>query len=309
MIGGVHQVWIRAVREWSSMKTINLVLSGGAAKGLAHIGVISVLEERYRIKSIIGTSMGAVVGGLYAYGYNTKEIREIAGNLNSVESLKFFRLDIIRKGLVRSDNILEYLKEITRGARIENLKIPFAAIAYDMKHRSSVTFEKGGLAEAMLASSSVPLFFEPFSHNGYIFYDGGLEYPLPIEFHDIYGRADLTVAVSCTPQLPGKPRKYKPLSEKAESDKEAIELAMDALDINQTFLTMRSLERVKPDIYIPDHDEDLSVWDFDRVDDFIALGRKSAEEALDAFDKDKDILGRFLKRSQDVLEDIAKIFS
>ena len=292
-------------------QSINLVLSGGAAKGLAHIGVIEVLQREFKINSIIGSSMGSIIGGLYSYGYSTSELLEMAKTIKTVETLKFIRPDIIRKGLIRSANFLDFLKQTTRNARIENLKIPFATIAYDMKSQTSVTFENGGLAEAMLASSSIPFLFEPFNHEGYLFYDGGIEYPLPIEFHDIYGKADLIVGVSCTPQLLGKPKKFLETGQKIKMKAHSTKLAMTAFDINQTFLTMRSLERVRPDIYIPDYDQKLSLWDFEKVDEFYKLGIETAETAVEDFrsTKNNDYLNQFLKRSSDVLDDIKKLIS
>jgi len=138
---------------------VALVLSGGSARGFAHIGVISVLEEYHiPIDLIVGVSMGSIVGGYYAYGYTPREILD--------KSRKFKLSSIINitpggKGILNGDKELALLKMDLDDARIENLEIPLVIVATDLTDKKVLLFDRGPLALAMRASSAIPGIFPP----------------------------------------------------------------------------------------------------------------------------------------------------
>lgn len=163
-----------------SDKNVALVLASGGSRGLAHIGAIEALQERgYNITSIAGTSMGALVGGLYAAG----GLKDFEQWMTSVDRWKVFTLmdfTLTNKGFVKGDKIIGELKELVSDQMIENLQIPFAAVATDIRHRQEVVFEKGSLYEAIRASISIPSLFTPHIIDDMMLIDGGVLNPLPI---------------------------------------------------------------------------------------------------------------------------------
>lgn len=176
-------------------KTISLVLGSGGARGLAHIGIIQVLQEQgYQIKSIAGCSAGAVVGGVFAAG----KLDEFEQWLRAIDKYDIFTLldfSFSGGGLVKGDKIINTLKGLLGEHRIENLPIPFTAVAADIKNGKEVWLNKGSLFDAIRASMSLPLFFTPVKYNDGYLIDGGVLNPVPIAptFSD---KTDLTIAVN-----------------------------------------------------------------------------------------------------------------
>jgi NTE family protein len=161
-------------------KNVALVLSSGGARGFAHIGAIKVLEKHgYTITSVAGTSMGALVGGIYASG-RLSQFEEWVCGLDMMEVLKLTDITLSTKGLVRGTRIIEKLKEIVHDHDIEDLPIPFCAIATDVIRGRERIFTAGSLFNAIRASISIPTFFQPFSLGGDYYVDGGLVNPIPI---------------------------------------------------------------------------------------------------------------------------------
>lgn len=160
-------------------KKLGLALGSGAWMGLAHIGVLKSLEEnKIPISFITGSSVGAIIGGLYAFNPNIKEIEKIVNSL----SLKDANLDRL-------------LKKIIGNVQIEDLKIPYSAIASDLLTGEPVVINKGSLITAMKASSAVPLLFSPVNINGNYLVDGGMTNPIPIKTVRQMG-ADVTMGVN-----------------------------------------------------------------------------------------------------------------
>lgn len=160
-------------------KKVGLVLGSGSAKGLSHIGVIKYLEEHgIRIDFIAGSSIGAMIGGAYAAGVSINEIESIALKTDLASSVKYFRPTISKSGLISGSKVKEFLKDIVGDIEIENLKIPFAATGTDIFTGQEITFNKGYLVEAIRASISVPIIFQPVIHEDKILVDGGLVNPL-----------------------------------------------------------------------------------------------------------------------------------
>jgi len=161
-------------------KNVALVLSSGGARGFAHIGAIKVLEERgYNITSVAGTSMGALVGGIYASG-RLKEFEEWVSSLDVMEVLRLTDISLSKKGLVKGDRIIERMKEIVHDRDIGDLPVPYCAVATDIIRGSERVFTSGSLFNAIRASISIPTFFQPFLLAGDYYVDGGLVNPIPI---------------------------------------------------------------------------------------------------------------------------------
>jgi len=162
-------------------KEVVLVLGSGAARGLAHIGIIRILEEEgFRIKAIYGTSIGALVGGIYAAGVSGEKLKEIAYSLNKRELLHLFAPTFPISGLVEGERITRFLETLVGNPKIEDLPIPFTAIATDLFTGAEVILSQGSLLEAIRASISIPGIFTPVKMEKSYLVDGGLVNPLPV---------------------------------------------------------------------------------------------------------------------------------
>ena len=162
------------------MKDIALVLSSGGARGLAHIGVIEELESRgYHITSIAGCSMGALIGGVYAAGKLT-EFREWMKTIDRKKMLELTDFSLSLNHFVKGKRIIETIMEFVPDVAIEDLPIPYSAVAADLKEGREVVFSKGSLFEAIRASISLPSFYEPVQRDGMILIDGGVINPIPL---------------------------------------------------------------------------------------------------------------------------------
>ena len=159
---------------------IALVLSSGSARGLAHIGVIEELEAQgHRITSIAGCSMGALVGGIYAAG-KLQEYREWMKTITRSKMRDLLDLSLSLNHLVKGERIIEALMEIVPDTPIQNLPIPYCAVATDWSTGQEVVFREGSLFQAIRASISLPSFFNPVRRDGMILIDGGITNPLPL---------------------------------------------------------------------------------------------------------------------------------
>lgn len=181
---------------------IALALGSGGARGYAHIGVIQALEERgYEIVSVAGTSMGAVVGGLRAAGQLEAYTAWVTG-LTQRDVLRLLDLSIKAPGAIRADKILARVSELLGGAVIEELPIPFTAVATDLLARKEVWFQRGPVDAAIRASIALPSVITPVVLNGRLLVDGGLMNPIPIAPTAASG-ADAVVAVSLAGDVDG----------------------------------------------------------------------------------------------------------
>ncbi|MCJ2164283.1 MULTISPECIES: patatin-like phospholipase family protein [unclassified Pseudodesulfovibrio] len=176
-------------------KTVSLVLGSGGARGLAHIGVIHWLEENgYAIKSISGSSMGALVGGIHAIG-KLDEFEKWVRAVTRSDMLKLLDLSMGMDGLFKGGKIINTLKSLVGDSRIEDLPIDFTAVATNISRAKEVWFDEGPMFDAIRASISLPLFFTPYKHKGEDLVDGGILNPVPIAptFRD---QTDVTIAVN-----------------------------------------------------------------------------------------------------------------
>jgi NTE family protein len=155
-----------------------LVLSGGGARGFAHLGVIQALNESGIFPDVIsGTSAGAIVGALYADGYSPKEILTL---MNSKSSLDYFSLAVPRGGFLKISGVIRILRSSLRARTFEELKTPLFVTATDLNNGKVKYFSSGNLLHAVIASSSIPVLFRPFVIDNIQYVDGGVLDNLPI---------------------------------------------------------------------------------------------------------------------------------
>ncbi len=188
-------------------KKVGLALGGGAARGLAHIGVLNVLEkEGIPIDMIAGTSMGAIVGALYAAGKSPAEIRRAMTKLNLYRMVSLIDFAIPTSGFIKGKKITDWLRSIIGGVHFEDLKIPFACNATDIGLCEEVVMNRGPVAEAVRASASIPVVFTPAKWHGRYLVDGVLLDPIPVRVVREMG-ADLVIAVNVVPYIGDKLQK------------------------------------------------------------------------------------------------------
>lgn len=186
-----------------------LVLGTGGARGLAHIGVIKALEENnIPIDIITGTSIGALVGGVYAAGIKVNRMENIVSEVNKLMVAKILMPKLFAPGFIDNKRIIDFIKDLVGDVKIENLKIPFAAVATDLITGEEVIFNKGLLSEALMASIAIPTLFQPVLINGRYLIDGGLSNPLPISVV-LEMKANKVIAVNVSPNPKRITRKIK----------------------------------------------------------------------------------------------------
>ena len=295
------------------MRDVALVLSSGGARGLAHIGAIEELEAQgYRIKSIVGCSIGAIIGGMYAAG-KLAEYKEWMQTIDKRKILSLLDLSFSLDHLVKGNKIIEAMKEIVPDVKIEDLPIPFKAVATNWEDGEEVVFSSGSLYEAIRASISMPLFFDPVKRGGTTFVDGGIINPLPLNVcKDMPGDMVVAVNVSGTAyeessrvqefKVQGKPTKTKTGTKNETKTK--TQTALDFLssllpdepDVNYFTMTQRMIRLMiqknaalnialyKPDILVNIPMDLFGPFEFDHVDKISDYGREKMREALKNID-------------------------
>jgi len=179
------------------MKKVGLALGSGGVRGLAHLGVIKVLiQNNIPINFIAGSSIGALIGGLYAVYQDPNKIEELINQFSYRDFITIFaNVDFRARGLIKGDKALQFLKRKIGNINIEDLSIPFRAIATDINTGEVIIFDRGDLINAIRASGSVPFVFRPMSFQGRYLVDGGISMPVPVPIIKAMG-SELSIAVS-----------------------------------------------------------------------------------------------------------------
>ncbi|MEZ8356496.1 patatin-like phospholipase family protein [Vibrio splendidus] len=176
-------------------KTVSLVLGSGGARGLVHVGIIRwLIEHGYQIKSISGCSIGALIGGVYAAG-KLDEFEEWVTSIDQSDMAMMLDFSWQSSGIFKGDKIIDTLRGLIGEISIEDLPIPYTAVAANVAEEKEVWLQSGSLFDAIRASISLPLFFTPHVINGEVLIDGGVLNPVPIAptFSD---KTDFTLAVN-----------------------------------------------------------------------------------------------------------------
>ncbi|HFS85244.1 MAG TPA: patatin [Epsilonproteobacteria bacterium] len=281
---------------------VSLVLGSGGARGYAHIGVIEELEKQgFEIVSISGTSMGALVGGLYACG-QLDAYKEWVLNLDRVDVASF--LDVAWTtdgGLIKGEKIFDTLAEMTGKKQIEALPIKFTAVATDITKKKEVWFQQGDLLEAIRASIAIPSFFTPVKKGNSILVDGGVLNPLPVA-PTMSDMSDMVIAVNLYADKPAikssqadqSEEKYRGIKEKIIKvfDKirgndlptvTTLDILDKTLDTMQDALTRYRLGAYKADQMIDISMEVCHTFDFHKADHVIETGRVEARAFAEAY--------------------------
>jgi len=247
-------------------REIGLALGSGSAKGLSIIGVLKILErERIPVDFIAGSSIGAVIGGLYATGVTIEKIEAIAAETDW--RLLFSLIDPhMKDGLIRGEKVTEFLRKHLGETRFEDCRIPFSVVATDLRSGESVVFDRGDMVTAVRASISVPLVFQPVRFEDLVLADGGLSSPVPVETVRRMG-ADTVIAVNLNRYYPG-----------TEQDFRLRDIADRSFGILRHHLAL--MDTRSADIMIAPHVADARWHRFTRADELIAEGERAATAIL-----------------------------
>ena len=254
-------------------KTVSLVLGSGGARGLAHIGVIHVLEEKgYEITTIAGCSIGALIGGIYAAG-KLHEYEEWVRNLTKMDMVNMMDISWEGGGLVKGDKIIAKMIKLVGDRQIEDLPITFTAVATELESGREVWLSSGPLFDAIRSSCSLPLFFTPVKYKEKMLVDGGVVNPVPIA--PVFdAQTDLTLAVN----LGGKPAREEPLKPRKVIG--SYDVAYMVFDAMQSTIARQKLAAYPPDLVIDIPRDAARTFDVDKASEMIALGRRAAEAVL-----------------------------
>lgn len=263
-------------------KTIGLALGSGGARGLAHIGVLKVLEENnIRVDYISGTSMGALIGALYASGMSATEIeKEIMKMSKSWKTLFDYNL-IPKKGLTKGNKIEEWLDSILRVKTFEELKIPLFVSTLDINSDQEVIFDGGDLMRAVRASISIPGIFTPVSHGERILVDGGLVDPIPSEILSKTG-ADIIIAVNVNNVIKKEPAIERAVHREVNTKKlpSLIYTLSKSLQLNSSVTSSMDSEKNEIDYAINISLKDVGIFDFSKAEDSIIAGEVATKMSI-----------------------------
>lgn len=279
----------------NTRQKVALVLASGGAKGFAHIGAIEALEESgYEITSIAGTSMGALIGGLYATG-GLDKVKEWMYDLTDREVFSLVDFTLSPHALVKGNRIMDALKAIVPDCNIEDLKIPYCAVATDLKEGKEVVFRSGSLYDAIRASISIPMLFRPVEHADMLLIDGAITNGLPLD-RVARTEGDILVAVNLDDyeweddeeerqQVDGKASPFSILSRKLQAGLNAfsnnyISLTYDTISILMKRNTELALRLTPPDIYLNVDLGEYGSHDYDEAEAIARLGREQMMEVL-----------------------------
>jgi NTE family protein len=288
---------------------VSLVLGSGGARGLAHIGVIRAIEDdgRFAIRAVTGTSIGALVGGLHAAGCLDAYADWVCG-LSRADVLGLLDFSFTGRGLVEGERVMRHLIGMVGDVRIEDLPIPFTAVASDIVRRQEVWLTRGSLFEAIRASIAIPGLFTPAEVDGRTLVDGGLLSPLPLAPAQGHS-TDRTIAVSLngSPCGPPAPREPKPAETDDDADEpvtfallerlkagarkvlgppkprpgdSALDTIARSVEAMQDRIARYQIAAYRPDLVIEVPVDACGVLDFHRARELIALGERLARDAL-----------------------------
>lgn len=291
------------------MTTVSLVLGSGGARGYAHIGAIEEIERRgYEIVAISGSSIGALIGGMYAAG-RLAEYRDWVKSLSWIKVVRLLDFTL-SKGAIRGDKIFVQLAEILGNPQIQDLPIDYTAVVADLARQKEVWYQKGPLLDAIRASVAVPGLFTPVIKGASVLVDGGVLNPLPI-IPVVSSQADLIIAVDLNTgdvnhshlKLPSnKYLRRSGMSDEwnmpdvdtssAEHDSKEqneiggrMDILLNSVEVMQASLTEYKIAGYPPDLVVRIPKDLCSFYDFHRAAETIEYGRLATREKLEALEQ------------------------
>lgn len=282
-------------------KDVALVLSSGGARGLAHIGAIEELESHgYHISSIAGCSMGALIGGVYAAG-KLKEFREWMKTIDRKKMIELTDFSFSINHLAKGTRIIEAIMEFVPDMAIEDLPVPYCAVATDLKAGREVVFNKGSLFEAIRASISMPSFYKPVQRDGMVLIDGGILNPIPLN-RVKRQKKDILVGIDVSGH--DYKAQWDEMHRLIEMQKQDTSLKSKILDmlipdniefnyytvlsrtsslmIRQNSILMAKL--MNPDILVDIQMNRYGTFDFDKSEKLVAIGKQKTSLAIDKYE-------------------------
>jgi NTE family protein len=242
---------------------IAVVLGAGSSKGFAHIGVLKILESnKIPIHMIVGTSVGSVVGCLYAYGYDAFELQKLSF---SIEKSDIVDLILPENGFIKGERLEEWVNKTLKYTPIEKLKIPFYAVATDIQSGQEVPFGKGSTGRMVRASCSIPGVFRPVKIGERMYVDGGIVSPVAVAVAKRFG-ADIVIAVDISTSI-----------ERAQPEN-TIETILQSFNI--MYSKLASVQLSEADVVIKPKVGHIGSTDFSRRHEAVLEGEKAALEAL-----------------------------
>jgi len=257
-----------------SKRKVSLVLGSGGARGLVQIGVIRQLEAMgYEIDEVVGCSIGSLIEAAYVEGKLT-ELEDWMRVLTKRQVFRLMDFTNPKFGLLKGVRVFESLKEIFPDKDIEDMRIPFRAIATDLKNEREMIFDKGSVYQAIRASIAIPGVFTSIESDEWNLVDGGVLNPLPINYVK-RKRRNIIIAVN----LDGKPdAKYGPLP--FESKMNSIGLLQEAYLMMRRRLSKLSVELYKPDYLIDIPHNIGGIWDYDKASFLIEKGTEYTKKLI-----------------------------
>jgi len=287
----------------SSKRSVSLVLGSGGARGLAHIGVIQCLSKHgYDIRSISGTSMGALIGGIYATG--KLEVYEAwVKALQRIDVLRILDFSYTRAGLFKGERLMNKLKDLIGDQNIEDLPISYTAVATDIDAQKEVWINAGPLFDAIRASIAIPTIFTPFEKDGRRLLDGSLVNPVPMA-PSLNDTTDITIVVNLSAKyesglMLGVKKTKKNNNKISQSIAEFVEniqykfvqdkssslglfdVLSASLDVMENNIAKLRLAAYSPDIIIEIPRNLCSFYEFHRADELIEFGYSRAQSTLE----------------------------
>lgn len=250
------------------------MLAGGGARGVAHIGAIEELESQgYEITAVAGTSMGALVGGMYASGH-LDPFREWMCALDRYKVFSLVDFSFSSEGLVKGNRVIQAMKELVPDVKIEQMPTPFAAVAADLLTGREVVIERGGLYDAIRASISIPSVFRPVRRNGMVLIDGGTVNPLPLN-RVRREEGDLLVAVDVSAPFGAD------AGARSLASLNYYKLLTASSQIMQQHITQLMCRIYKPDVLVEMPADSFGMFEFYRSSELVEAGRQATRAALE----------------------------
>ena len=289
---------------------VALVLGSGGARGSAHIGVIrELISQGFEISSISGSSMGALVGGVYAAG-KLDEYEEWLCALDRMDVFSLVDFTLSMNGIIKADKVLKKIKTFIPDQKIEDLPIPFTVIATDIRNKKEKVFSKGNLWEAIRASISIPLVITPTKIDDLHFVDGGVLNPVPVN-HVKRVPGDLLVAVNVNAQIPmpeslkieknsnyidqlnnGRLKSFREkLAQIIPANKNDsigyFELMTNSTSLMLSQISKLTLELNPPDLLIDISSRACGTFDFHKAKELVEIGKVVTSECIENFNENR----------------------